>query len=70
MAHMGSMGCDLGLQQVMLLQQLHYLCQLLPTGCGAGQHLARGRQMVIKVPESWVPTRARAWPVQGPPVAR
>lgn len=41
-AHMGSVGRDLGLQQVLLLQQLHCLCQLLPPGCGAGQHLAGG----------------------------
>lgn len=41
MAHVGSVDRDLGLQQVLPLQQLHNLCQLLPTGRGAGQHLAR-----------------------------
>jgi hypothetical protein len=41
MVHMGPMGQDLGLQQLMSLQQLHYIGQLLPTGCGAGRHLAR-----------------------------
>lgn len=74
MVHMGSVCRDLGLQQVMLLQQLHCFCQLLPTGCGAGQHLARDGQVIVVVPECPVSAR-QVYPavlprdllVQGPP---